>query len=73
MLGVAALTILVGVLAVIGFLRIVRPIIYDVVIVHMTKHWYRSVLARLEPGTHMLDVGIGVRGVGSRLYAKSSS
>jgi hypothetical protein len=42
------------------FVRWMRPWIYDVIIIQMTKHWYRAVLQRIEAGSHVLDVGIGV-------------
>ena len=36
--------------------------LYDVLIVHMTAKWYAAVLERLEPGSRVLDVGIGTAG-----------
>jgi hypothetical protein len=42
-------------------LRLARPAIYDLLIVHMTRRWYRAVLTRVEPGSSILDVGIGTR------------
>jgi SAM-dependent methyltransferase len=45
-----------------------RARIYDAAITTMTAAWYRAVLERLEPGTHLLDVGIGT---GSALAANA--
>lgn len=39
-----------------------RGLIYDAAIRSLTKGWYRHVLDRLEPDTHLLDVGIGTGG-----------
>lgn len=36
--------------------------IYDALIVRMTSKWYAAVLRRLEPGSRVLDVGIGTAG-----------
>lgn len=36
-----------------------RARLYDAVIVGLTAGWYRAVLERVPPGTHLLDVGIG--------------
>lgn len=36
-----------------------RSAIYDILIAGMTAAWYRRVLERLQPGTHVLDVGVG--------------
>ncbi len=46
-----------------------RAWIYDRAIKPLTVRWYRSVLERLEPGTLMLDIGIGT---GSSLVANAS-
>jgi ubiquinone/menaquinone biosynthesis C-methylase UbiE len=53
----------VGVLA-----RVFRARIYDLVIVGMTRHWYREVLIRLGEDHHLLDVGVGT---GSALLANA--
>lgn len=45
-----------------------RSAIYDAAIVGMTAGWYRAVLARVAPGSHLLDVGIGT---GSALLANA--
>ena len=43
--------------------RRARAAIYDAAIVQrMTASWYRVVLDRLSPGSHLLDVGIGTGG-----------
>lgn len=39
-----------------------RALIYDAAILTLTGKWYAEVLGRLEPGTHLLDVGIGTGG-----------
>jgi SAM-dependent methyltransferase len=36
--------------------------IYDVVILRMTETWYRSVFAKLDNGSIILDVGVGTGG-----------
>jgi ubiquinone/menaquinone biosynthesis C-methylase UbiE len=36
--------------------------IYDSLIVDMTEKWYRAVLAKLEDGSTVLDVGVGTAG-----------
>ena len=40
-------------------IKICRPWIYDVLIVRLTEGMYREVLQRLDPGSTLLDVGIG--------------
>ena len=47
--------------------RTARALIYDKAIVGLTAGWYRAVLGRLAPGSHLLDIGIGT---GSALLAK---
>lgn len=37
----------------------IRACMYDTVIVGMTAGWYRAVLERVPPESHLLDVGIG--------------
>jgi ubiquinone/menaquinone biosynthesis C-methylase UbiE len=39
--------------------RRLSPQIYDLVILHMTETWYRSVLERVPAGSRVLDIGIG--------------
>lgn len=39
-----------------------RALIYDAAILTLTGKWYAEVLERLDPGTHLLDVGIGTGG-----------
>lgn len=39
-----------------------RALIYDTAIRSLTAKWYREVLDRLRPGTHLLDIGIGTGG-----------
>lgn len=39
-----------------------RAWIYDRAIGPLTTGWYREVLERVEPGSHVLDVGIGTAG-----------
>lgn len=43
-------------------LQRVRSAIYDAAIVGLTAGWYRAVLSRLPPNSHLLDVGIGTAG-----------
>lgn len=47
-----------------------RASIYDTVIVGMTAGWYRAVLARLDPGCRLLDIGIGT---GAALLANAET
>lgn len=39
-----------------------RSFIYDTAILPLTTRWYASVLERVSPGAHLLDVGIGTGG-----------
>ena len=39
-----------------------RSWIYDRAVQPLTRQWYRAVLERLEPGTRLLDVGVGTGG-----------
>jgi len=43
-----------------------RALIYDTAIVGLTAGWYAEVLNRLEPGAHLLDVGVGTGGALAR-------
>ena len=43
-----------------------RGLIYDAAILRLTTRWYAEVLARLEPGSLLLDVGIGTGGALAR-------
>ena len=43
-----------------------RALIYDATVLPLTSGWYRRVLERLAPGTHLLDVGIGTGGALAR-------
>lgn len=47
------------VLAVIWAIRMRMADFYDIVIIRMTRVWYRAVLDRCDVGERMLDVGIG--------------
>mmetsp|Transcript_6356 Transcript_6356/g.6910 ORF Transcript_6356/g.6910 Transcript_6356/m.6910 type:complete len:233 (-) Transcript_6356:239-937(-) len=49
----------VAVWAVVTLLYTFRADLYDLLIVHMTSKWYKAVLARLKPGSRLLDIGIG--------------
>ncbi len=40
-------------------IKICRPWIYDMLIVRLTEGMYREVLQRLDPGSTLLDVGVG--------------
>eukprot|EP01062_Namystynia_karyoxenos_P073166 TRINITY_DN70004_c0_g1_i1.p1 TRINITY_DN70004_c0_g1~~TRINITY_DN70004_c0_g1_i1.p1 ORF type:complete len:255 (+),score=100.77 TRINITY_DN70004_c0_g1_i1:80-766(+) len=40
-------------------IRVFSADVYDVIIVKMTERWYAAVLARLDDGARVLDVGIG--------------
>ncbi len=53
-----------------GPIQRARARLYDFVIVSMTAEWYRAVLQRLHPGSHLLDVGIGT---GAALFAHADS
>ena len=50
--------------------RTARALIYDKAIVGLTAGWYRAVLGRLAPGSHLLDIGIGT---GSALLANAAT
>ncbi len=50
-------------------LQLLRPYVYDFVIVGMTKEWYKNVLERVDNGAHVLDVGIGT---GTALFRNKS-
>lgn len=39
-----------------------RAAIYDTALIPLTAGWYKHVLDHLEPGSHLLDVGIGTGG-----------
>lgn len=43
--------------------KILPPIIYNRIIIRMTKVWYGCVLERLRDGDKLLDVGIGTAGL----------
>ncbi|MBX2796085.1 MAG: class I SAM-dependent methyltransferase [Myxococcales bacterium] len=43
-----------------------RAWIYDLAILPLTSRWYANVLERLEPGSALLDVGIGTGGALAR-------
>lgn len=38
-------------------MRKLAPQIYDVVIIHMTKVWYKVVLEKVPSGSNILDIG----------------
>ena len=37
----------------------VRAVMYNTIMVDLTKHWYKAVLDRLPHGAHLIDVGTG--------------
>ncbi|TNE90419.1 MAG: class I SAM-dependent methyltransferase [Deltaproteobacteria bacterium] len=39
-----------------------RAAIYDTALIPLTAGWYKHVLDHLEPGSHLLDIGIGTGG-----------
>ena len=45
----------------------VRSVIYDWLIIWMTKSWYTEVLRTVEPGIRILDIGIGKSISGTRI------
>mmetsp|Transcript_690 Transcript_690/g.926 ORF Transcript_690/g.926 Transcript_690/m.926 type:complete len:242 (-) Transcript_690:2175-2900(-) len=42
-----------------AIMRKFAPQIYDVIIIHMTKLWYKVVLEKIPQGSSVLDVGVG--------------
>lgn len=43
----------------VGLQQLDMATIYDIVIIRMTKVWYKAVLERVAPGSRILDIGIG--------------
>lgn len=53
--------------------KILPPMIYNRIIIRMTKVWYGCVLERLRDGDKLLDVGIGTAGLFPFLWQYSCS
>ena len=57
--GIYVLYVVLSLVGVVVLLRLVSAWFYDVIIVHMTRLWYKVVLDRVDENSNVLDIGIG--------------